>query len=471
MRSFPNPLLSPLSKPFAFFPFRALALSLSKPTAFASTESRPCLSTGNCTVYAGCSSCPADTYLPTDSSLLPSACIACPALSTTDYAASTDLSQCLCNIGTYRAVAFGGFVSCSLCPVSTYNPTRGALDVASCLSCPSFSTSLEGSSNVSTCTCLAGFFSNPTPDDPGFECASCPFGTFSLVSGGIGIGSCLACPLHSTSLPSPSINRTVCKCGSGYYGIPTLYSAPTAPIPDSGCIACPAGTYGGKGTNNASCLDCGASGYSAAGSEFCLCAAGYWGDPSSGVACEACQANATSLPNTTAQSGCNCAPGMYDSNGACVTCPLGSTSDFGAKLVSECYCSAGFYGSGGADCVACPTNRTTLNVSVANASACVCADGYFSEYPVLYVDEVSEVNVTRTCGPDTNTSCPDWVVLDVDQGGSWNETVNVTRVRASPLLHPSRCKSTFASPSLFRDPPGIFFPAATVFLPCLMFFQ
>lgn len=80
-----------------------------------------------------------------------SACVSCPASSTTLAVASTAFAQCVCVAGQTGADAN----VCSPCAAGTYKAISAN---AACLACPANSNvATTGSTTIAACTCNAGF--------------------------------------------------------------------------------------------------------------------------------------------------------------------------------------------------------------------------------------------------------------------------------------------------------------------------
>jgi len=108
-----------------------------------------------------------------------------------------------CAAGKYKDVT--GSFPCIQCGEGTYSTEVGAVSNITCETCPSFSTAIAGSSNISNCTCNAGYTG---PD--GEVCSACEAGKFKTV---IGSAPCSACSI-GTYLDRPG--QTACReCPAG----------------------------------------------------------------------------------------------------------------------------------------------------------------------------------------------------------------------------------------------------------------
>jgi hypothetical protein len=105
-----------------------------------------------------------------------------------------------CPKGTYKT--FSGPGNCTKCPGNTYSNENGAVSNETCLPCPEFYGSSEGSQDLSSCKCRPGRGSS--------DCLPCEY---PLVKGGWGPQNCTVCPQNSV-YKSPS----ECMCVPGYTG-------------------------------------------------------------------------------------------------------------------------------------------------------------------------------------------------------------------------------------------------------------
>ena len=246
---------------------------------------------------------------------------------------------------------------CYECQPHTYSPEPSTS--TSCLSCPSRSSSLTGSTY---CFCNEGTYMSSDNDE------------------------CLECPRNSTSLHGSSF----CSCVAGTY----LYSDL------SSCVLCPKGTVSKEGgTAPSDCVSCPAGSVPLNNGQVCSCEKGYgweWG-LSKEQSCKVCPANsfkdkrqgicvqcpdeATSLPLSEE---CHCPSGLSWDGESCVNCTSPDSSS------GVCDCSAGtFWSEDTSLCEPCPENHFSgqffsvcskcpvFTVSQSRSSECSsCPKGY-----------------------------------------------------------------------------------------------
>ena len=187
------------------------------------------------------------------------------------------------------------------------------------LSCPSLKTSTPGSTSVSSCFCISGYY---WWSDEG-RCEVCPPNTFCTE------GRSFSCPSDSQA-PEGSVQIADCVCKEGYYG-------------ENGgtCTLCGPNQFC-QGGNSYSCPDNSAS---AGGAGACTCEEGFFGPE--GGPCALCPA------------------GSYCSGGASETCPSQGTSQPGSTSISDCSCPAGLYSlsaiADGGTCVQCEVMKSALS--------------------------------------------------------------------------------------------------------------
>ena len=169
-------------------------------------------------------------------------------------------ASCVCDKGWQPWV--GGIAgTCLICENDMYKPEIGN---ASCLRCPAYSHSNQGSTALSACRCWDGY-----TGENGGMCTPCGAGTYKPS----GTAVCLPCPAFSNS-PNASGTLSDCTCNAGFTG-------------NNGgtCTVCGINTYK-QGSGSAACLPCHVSSSSSEGSATCACSAGYGAQ--SGAACTAC---------------------------------------------------------------------------------------------------------------------------------------------------------------------------------------
>ena len=141
-----------------------------------------------------CHTCLDNYYCPGGGDLLP-----CVQFSSSVSGSSTPL-ECVCNEGyegmgntTCDACAAGKYKTstsskCVQCPVNTYSTQEAATSIETCTSCPSLTTSVAGSTDVTQCVSQIGTFS-AGPGEPAQSDAFMSIGTFrSRRSGGVIFG-------------------------------------------------------------------------------------------------------------------------------------------------------------------------------------------------------------------------------------------------------------------------------------------
>lgn len=238
------------------------------------------------------------------------------------------MDNCTCVAGYYGPD--GG--PCTICPVGSYCPGREAIE-----SCPSFTSSPEGSSSLLSCTCIDGYYG-----DPGAACAECEQGTYCIN------GVKRTCRKLSTTLSTGAFSEDQCLCNDGYYPFE----------PKAGfvvCNPCQSRYYCANDTR----FDCPANSWSPVQSSSvsaCSCDGGYTGPD--GGPCTACAAG--TYKDSIGTDACtDCDAGTYQpgtgaaSVEACTTCPPNTDSSAGSGPVTGCICNAGYTGPDGGTCSAC----------------------------------------------------------------------------------------------------------------------
>ena len=191
---------------------------------------------------------------------------------------------------------------CNECSANTYSPDP--TESSSCLSCPTRSTSLAGST---FCSCNEGTYMNSAGDQ------------------------CLTCPANSTS----QRGSTFCSCVAGTY----IYSDYSI------CVKCPKGTVSQEGSMDPSdCISCPERSISINSGKACSCDKGYgWGW------------------NTDMEGSCKACPTNFYKDkhqGTCVKCPHEATS---LPLSQDCQCPRGLSWDG-SGCVDCASFNSTAGV-------------------------------------------------------------------------------------------------------------
>jgi hypothetical protein len=195
-----------------------------------------------------CVACPANTYSASGSTTGATACNVCPAgKDTNGGTAKTDVSDCIdcgpglftagnqvdcaaCPAGTYTGVSSGA-TTCENCAVGTYSSNTGQSSDATCLLCPSGTSTLApGATALTSCQCNPGTIGTITSIFS--QCRACP-GTDcdakALCAGGSTCGGCVfgfvgsgnpgTCVAGTTKLATVSSTATTATCpGFAYQG-------------------------------------------------------------------------------------------------------------------------------------------------------------------------------------------------------------------------------------------------------------
>ena len=213
--------------------------------------------------------------------------------------------------------------------------------------------------------------------------------TFSNSLGGVGVtpNGQLAIVVDAGNYMIRKVVLHQCaNCSAG------TYSNVTGALDSKTCILCPKDTYSAVlGANSlATCVPCAGNATAPAGSEVCMCKAGFVG-PAGGPpcticgrdsyshvnssTCQQCPMTASSLPGSTALSDCNCGAGAYVESGKCNNCSAGTFSNATHAMSSAACadCPIDTYSSEGSTvCLSCPGNAS----SQAASSACSCVPGF-----------------------------------------------------------------------------------------------
>ncbi|KAJ1481214.1 hypothetical protein T484DRAFT_1899763 [Baffinella frigidus] len=324
------------------------------------------------------------------------ACIACPA-------------------GSYKDTTGTGV--CTLCAENKYSTVAASADPTTCLSCPTFTFAMEGSNELTDCTCLAGY----SASNAGTACGACPPGTTKPAAG---TGTCSACPAATysgveahasactvcpaaTSSPGGSVAVAACTCLPGYTGADGV-----------ACSACPAGTWKAA-AGSGGCTACGADRYSA-------------GVARTGVdECSECAAHASAPPSSDNKTVCVCDDAYFGplggpcalclqnqwcQGGATFNCPQSSTSPAGSSDLLHCKCFPGFIGAPGGPCQTCALDQycpggdeeiscPALTFSLGGSDVvtdCTCLPGYKGAAG----GPCSECQTGQYCSGGKATVCP-----------------------------------------------------------------
>ena len=319
-----------------------------------------------------------------------------------------------CGVGSFRPACTGiqiADIQCSVCTntitcsVGQYRiPCNGNGQSAStCTSCPPLTTSPEGSTSITDCTCMADYVlhnggttctrcgANPHAVGTvkvGTQCQLCGAGKFrtSLTD-----GTCTACPAGKFKVLGDA------ECSSCIAG---KYSSSTGAESAGTCTSCKAGQFSAQvaATSN-TCSNCltGTFSVSAAASICSQCSAGY------------AQPTAGSIHCNTA-----CLPGTRSSAGAanCANCNAGTFQEFSAQ--STCTpCTAGKISAavGARACTQCPAGSVSAQSSMSTCTTCTGAH-YVAEAgaSVCRLCDAGSARVSSSvctqCSPGTYVSVP-----------------------------------------------------------------
>ena len=240
------------------------------------------------------------------------ACVACPALSTTNGTGATSIQECVCGLTgdglyTYLNLTKCG---CSVCPATFACP----LGTTAPALCPPRTYCPQGVNAPRACP--AGYYCPGGVPEP----LPCPAGTLCVPNSAAWAG----CP---ATFFCPATTLQALPCPAGRF-------CPTA---SGGPLACPAGWY------------CPAS---AAAPTVCPSNAYCPGNVSAPIPCPLAT---LSLSGAGAAQQCFCASNYYGPGGAlCLPCPVGAVSAPDSLNLSYCGCLAGFkLGPDASACVAC----------------------------------------------------------------------------------------------------------------------
>ena len=368
---------------------------------------------------------------------------------------------------------------CSACPADTFSDHYEYLeekrDASTCTQCNDgvvfqHLQSPAQSSGPTDCVCMNGYTTNFTASDASGRpvCQACALGTFKNESN-TRTDACVACPAHSGTDATATINETSCRCNAGYTG-PNGAACTACPVgtfknaSGSGeCEACPAGKYAplthtpGQTSEGAGCRACPAGTYletpREVGKTSCtLCAAGTYSDQMGAAdptTCRDCPGNSTSGQGTDQREHCSCnagyhhnvswperarltddeycapcSPGFYNietNRTECTPCPAGQASPhlIATDHATCTTCTVGKYAESWEDeCQSCCAHETTSGNASTSHSACVCEAGY------ELLGDSSASGVCTACEPgfykpqrgdDANcTACPAYASTDAE---------------------------------------------------------
>ena len=334
-------------------------------------------------IAAVCSPCADGSFKPETSNTM---CTSCPEFSTTSGVGSM---MCICDQGFVSQLTFKLEITTRddicisgdsiRCPADMWKDSYNQ-----CNDCPEYSTSLEGSSDLNSCKCFAGYDGTTEPG----TCKPCSPGYYKDIQ-----GNSLCSECATGSFTNGGYGSVACLCEVGY----STQGGDT-------CGECLANSYKDFiGPNE--CIQCKAHSLSGAGStdrSDCLCLAGY-GTPQSADICDACDANSykadpgnepctacTSNSDSGAAGGvtCECVagftgpdngpcvrcePGTYKGNTgseACTACAGNSTSNAGSTSIGNCVCDKGYYGLQSSACKPCPKGSYQDTVGSSQCKQC-----------------------------------------------------------------------------------------------------
>ena len=297
--------------------------------------------------------------------------------------------------------------TCTSCGAGKYKSLQGN---SACVNCPSYSTSVVASTDVSQCLCAAGYTLNAS------MCNACPANTFK---NSVGASPCTPCTstqrsaVGSSSCVEVATNTqcpNLCRAPAGYAVTASGMNVQTCPANhyNSGsakaCTTCPWPQTFTAGTGLTSVAQCACRpGYErvgGVGGVCTACALGSFKNTTGDAACASCAAvlgpHSTTLQSASANaSACVCKPGYAVVGGACqlTACPAGSVVVL-TQSAASCQCAPGFaFGGllqngsvvcaacgdglfkdfiGNAACTSCGANTVSL-APRANRTACACA--------------------------------------------------------------------------------------------------
>jgi|DEB0MinimDraft_4_1074332.scaffolds.fasta_scaffold00801_5 proprotein convertase subtilisin/kexin type 5 len=249
-----------------------------------------------------------------------------------------DIETCVCDAGFTGA-------ECDPCVPGTFKSI--ASSSLPCSSCPQYSTSLPGSTDLSDCLCLAGY-------TPGDGCEPCQEGTYKVLVANI---ECSVCPDDTHSkLNSSSISD--CLCVAGYESsdigcVPCAAGSSSSGYGDT-CISCGSKFYQPL-QGQAECLNCPEFMVNIGNAIECHCEAGYYLD---GGICSAC-ASATfkALPGNESCAACDATSYAAPGSQFCHPCPPNTTARFPASSVEDCECNPGFESNENSTCIECSIGK------------------------------------------------------------------------------------------------------------------
>ena len=293
-----------------------------------------------------------------------------------------------CATGKYKSVT--GSNICTSCVSAKYNNFTGSTSSAACRLCPSYSTSVAGSS---ACKCNTGY-TGPGLDTAcvacvpgkykaisGSEiCTDCAAGKYNIYEAKRYVDDCWDCDMYSQGLaPAGSSTAEGCICNAGFFYFADYeycdrceagYYKDT--VGNQVCTKCPNASYANAVDAATACIPCPANSvcmesvnlvYKCNQLSICACDAGYYGYAPDGVACTSCPANTgqrCTIGVCESTDNCLANHGYYSNNVSATACPpnAGSNcfqptmeSDTMCREQAECLCNAGYTGPAGGPCI------------------------------------------------------------------------------------------------------------------------
>ncbi|EKX31733.1 hypothetical protein GUITHDRAFT_122074 [Guillardia theta CCMP2712] len=352
------------------------------------------------------------------------------------YNLSSSLINCICEVGysgprsencsacipgTYKPTR--SMLQCSRCPANTYQPRYAQVSVESCLQCPEFSQSANGTGSIGGCLCIPGYYR------VGDACVACPAGyytssynrtycqpcgnnQYSLIVASSSSSNCISCTANSTRL---SLSQAVCECNAGFepfYGASTFGCSSCAlgrykpSLGNVSCLSCPSNTFG-SAVGSTACSSCPANSVSPGGSvalEDCLCIQGYERVYSGGAfTCKQCWPGTykDGLTGPCLECPANTYLSGYGSVSVlnCSSCPLHAVSGNRSISIGNCSCTPGFHVGGAGypfECIGCVPGSFSIGYNLTRCDLCPVAT--FSPVPLA-----SDSKVCQAC-PQNSTS-------------------------------------------------------------------
>ena len=336
----------------------------------------------------------------------------------------------LCLQGKYSTATAAIFEStCSNRPSHTYSGAgSGLLTNCTC------NKGYTGPDGVACMACIAGTYKDVNGSSP---CSLCSQGKYSAETGEILESTCIECPAYTHS-PDGSSMLTSCTCNKGYTGAdgdqcqPCIAGSYKSVLGTAACVSCVAGKYSTTvaAAEDAVCLECQRHSVSASGREMCLCNAGYSGSGYSGsesfsggnTTCSACVVGTFKVRPGNVE--CDqCPINTYSDieasdSDSCVYCPSNSISPAGSSNYTDCKCKAGYTGHNGGECIQCEAGKyksvlgshACIDCQANSAAApgsefCACNAGYSLSAPAT-CSPCKKGTYKSSWGTESCTECP-----------------------------------------------------------------